>query len=245
MTYITRYYEIYIRTYNATYHIIIYHILHLQSFFWVHTSYKHTLKGPCFFLFRANSEERLVLIRPLREEARLPKLPAIPVEGLKAPALACGSSRGNVGRPFFEVVFFRKFSSDIFRETRKKKHGLPFTWSLEGFSSWDGETFLTNLRLFGCWNMMIQMITMAAVANCYPDFEPKRHNMCPHNSTHIITGIYDAYMIYIIYIYTYMIIHVHILIGKAWHWPQAWNLFSDIGMLPRFLFGIVRKEDTL
>eukprot|EP00434_Breviolum_minutum_P031081 symbB.v1.2.027492.t1/scaffold2823.1/size69429/4 len=32
--------------------------------------------------------ERLVLIRPLREEARLPKLPAIPLEGLKAPALA-------------------------------------------------------------------------------------------------------------------------------------------------------------
>ena len=68
-----------------------------------------------------------MLIRPLREEARLPKLPAIPLEGLKAPALACGSSRGNVGRPFFWGRFPRKFTSDIFRETGTKKHGLPVT----------------------------------------------------------------------------------------------------------------------
>ena len=61
-----------------------------------------------------------MLIRPLREEARLPKLPAIPLEGLKAPALACGSSRGNVGRPCFDAVFPEHLHRTFFGKPEQK-----------------------------------------------------------------------------------------------------------------------------
>ncbi len=64
----------------------------------MHTSTNTRFFGATFFA--ADCEERLVLIRPLREEARLPKLAAIPLEGLKAPALAYGSSGATWNRPF-------------------------------------------------------------------------------------------------------------------------------------------------